>query len=146
MPVEDIIAAMARAWNAGDGAAWAASFAEDATFVDALGRVQRGRAVIAEEHQKIFDTIYRGSRLEYWLLDSRPIADDLLLAHTGSRLSVPEGPRAGTVEAVQTKLVRGGEILAFHNTAVLNMADFAGRDEALARRAPREWERGPHLS
>ncbi|MFG3119530.1 SgcJ/EcaC family oxidoreductase [Streptomyces sp. NPDC048197] len=34
---------MTRAWNTGDGAAWAAYFAEDADFVDVVGRVQRGR-------------------------------------------------------------------------------------------------------
>src|SRR5438309_11754190 len=75
MIVDEVIAELARAWNAGDGAAWAASFAEDAEFVDVLGRVQRGREVIGAEHQKLFDTIYRDSWLEYWQVDNRPLGD-----------------------------------------------------------------------
>ncbi len=132
---------MAHAWNAGDGAAWAAHFAQDADFVDVVGRIQHGRAVIAEEHQKIFDTIYRGSRLTIEYVNSRQLTDGLLLLHTTSTLSVPEGPRAGVWHAIQTKVVRDGEILAFHNGMRMDLADFTHEDEELADRAPREWRR-----
>ncbi|MFS7875246.1 hypothetical protein ACEYXF_18230 [Streptomyces asiaticus] len=94
---------MTRAWNAGDGAAWAAHFAEDADFVAVVGRI--------------------------------------LLVHTVSTLRVPEGPRAGEWHAIQTKIVRDGKILAFHNTGRMDLADFVGDDEGLARRSPQEWRR-----
>jgi uncharacterized protein (TIGR02246 family) len=141
MTVDEVITEMARAWTAGDGAAWAASFAEDADFVDAVGRVQRGREVIATEHQKIFDTIYRGSTLEIWQVDSRPLGEDLLLVHTASKLRVPGGPRAGEWHGIQTKVFHKGQILAFHNTGRVDLADFASEDEDLASRSPQEWRR-----
>ncbi|TLS46009.1 SgcJ/EcaC family oxidoreductase [Streptomyces montanus] len=141
MTVDEIIAEMTRAWNAGDGAAWAANFAEDADFVDVVGRVQRGRQVIAAEHQKIFDTIYKDSRLEIRRMDCRPISDDVLLIHTSSTLQVPDGPRAGEWHAIQTKIVRHGQILSFHNTGRTSLADFTARDEDLGRLSPQDWHR-----
>ncbi|WP_413105489.1 SgcJ/EcaC family oxidoreductase [Streptomyces sp. Inha503] len=141
MSVDELLAGMTRAWNAGDGAAWAAHFAEDADFVDVVGRVQRGRDVIATEHQKIFDTVYQGSRLAIRCLDSRQLADGILLVHTVSVLRVPGGPRAGEWHAIQTKIVRDGRILAFHNTGRTDLADFVGDDEDLARQSPQEWRR-----
>ncbi|WP_030675226.1 SgcJ/EcaC family oxidoreductase [Streptomyces sp. NRRL B-1347] len=147
--VDELLAGMARAWNEGDGAALAAHFAEDADFVDVVGRFHRGRAVIAEEHQKIFDTVYRGSRLAIRLLDGRPLADGLLLLHTATTLHVPEGPRAGELHGIRTQIVRDaetdGKILAFHNSARTDLADFAHDDEDMARRSPREWHgQGSH--
>lgn len=140
MTVEEIISGMQRAWNAGDGAEWGTHFAEDADYVDAMGRIQRGREVIGTEHQKIFDTIYQGSVLEIRLIDSRQLGDDVLLVHTDSTLRVPAGPRKGTVDAVQTKLIRGGLIHAFHNTGRGDLAAFTKHDPALAARAPLDWK------
>ncbi|MFE0019579.1 SgcJ/EcaC family oxidoreductase [Amycolatopsis sp. NPDC059021] len=140
MTAEEIITGLERAWNAGDGAAWGAYFAEDADFVDVVGRVQRGRKVIAEEHQKIFDTIYRGSRLEIRQLDVRPIGADALVLHTTSKLRVPGGPREGEWAAIQTKIVRDGRIVAFHNTMLADLAEFTHRDAELAARSPLEWK------
>ncbi|GAB3507446.1 SgcJ/EcaC family oxidoreductase [Amycolatopsis cihanbeyliensis] len=140
MTVARIIAELARAWNAGDGAAWAANFAEDADFVDVVGRVQHGREVIGREHQKIFDTIYRGSRLEIHELNSRGLAGDVLLVHTVSALEVPSGPRAGNWRAIQTKIIRDGEILAFHNTGRDSLAGFTNQDEDLAQLDPLDWQ------
>lgn len=140
MTVEQIISGMQQAWNAGDGAGWGAHFAEDADFVDALGRIQRGREVIGSEHQKIFDTVYQGSVLEIRLVDSRRLGDGLLLVHTDSTLQVPAGPREGTIDGVQTKLIRDGLIHAFHNTARGDLATFTKHDPALASRAPLDWK------
>ncbi|MEV8634863.1 SgcJ/EcaC family oxidoreductase [Streptosporangium sp. NPDC051023] len=140
LTVDEIITEMQRTWNAGDGTGWAANFAEDAEFVDVVGRVQHGREVIAREHQKIFDTIYRGSRLEIRLVAVRPIGDGVLLVRTTTTLRVPSGPRAGDTHAIQTKIIRNGQILAFHNTIRSDIADFAQRDDDLARLSPLGWD------
>ena len=130
LTVEELIIELQRAWNAGD-----------ADFVDVLGRVQKGREVIEAEHQKIFATIYRGSRLEIRLVAVRAISDEVLLVHTTSTLRVPAGPRAGDTHAAQTKIVKNGRITAFHNTVRTAMIDFAKRDRELADLSPLEWER-----
>jgi uncharacterized protein (TIGR02246 family) len=142
MTVEEIIIELERAWNAGDGVRWAASFSEDADFVDVVGRRQHGREMIAKEHQKIFDTIYKESRVEFRQVASRPVGDDVLLLHTTSTLRVPTGPRAGDTHAIQTMILQNGQILAFHNTIQTELAGFAARDEDLAELSPLEWQRG----
>ncbi|WP_181771122.1 SgcJ/EcaC family oxidoreductase [Amycolatopsis pittospori] len=140
MTTEEIITALERAWNTGDGEAWAARFAEDAEFVDVVGRIQRGRATIARESQNIFDTIYRGSTLEIRQVSSRPLGGGIDLVHTATVLTIPAGPLAGEARAVQTKLIRDGEIVAFHNTIRTDIAAFAGHDADLAARSPQEWD------
>jgi uncharacterized protein (TIGR02246 family) len=55
---------MIDAWNTGDGAAFAAPFTEDANFVAFEGTHLKGRQEITSFHQRIFDTVVKGSRLE----------------------------------------------------------------------------------
>ena len=66
---QEIVARLAgeleRAWNAGDGEAFAGPFTDSADFVNIRGEHFRGRAVIAQGHQAIFDGIYKGSRIHY---------------------------------------------------------------------------------
>jgi uncharacterized protein (TIGR02246 family) len=116
MTVDEIITELARAWNAGDSTGWGAIFAPDADFVDVLGRLHHGRDTTVREHRKIFDTIYRDSKLELQLTESHPIGANLVLMHTTTVLRVPAGPRAGETRATQTMLVRDGQIVASHNT------------------------------
>jgi uncharacterized protein (TIGR02246 family) len=130
MAVDEIITQLQRAWNAGDGTAWAAAFADDAEFVDVLGRVVTGRQAIGEEHQKILDTIYRDSRIEIRPLARHRLAEDVLLVRTESHLRAPTGPRAGDTLAVQSMVLRDGRIFAFHNTIRSDLAAFTGKPPA----------------
>jgi uncharacterized protein (TIGR02246 family) len=116
----EIIGQLERAWNAGDGDAWGALFAEDADFVTVRGQYFRGRATIAEGHRFIFRTIYKDSTNRIELMDVRPLGDALLLAHVQAKLSVPAGPMAGEHRAIMSMVLSqaGGQWLvdAFHNT------------------------------
>jgi uncharacterized protein (TIGR02246 family) len=60
--VSDLVGELERAWNAGDGAAFGRPFADDADFVNIRGEHVRTRAVIANGHQGIFNTITRAAR------------------------------------------------------------------------------------
>lgn len=118
---DTLIKRLQDAWNAGDGAAFAAPFAPDADFVTIRGELHSGEA-IAAGHQQIFDTIYAGSTVRYTVLDARELADGVILAHVRGNLGVPGGPLAGESEAIASILVvRAGnddQIAAFHNTLV----------------------------
>ena len=85
----DIVARLERAWNAGDGDAFAVPFAEDADFVTVRGEFYRTRDDIAAGHQMIFSTIYKGSVNRIELLRARTIGDGSIVAHARARLSVP---------------------------------------------------------
>src|SRR5438552_531334 len=116
----EIVGRLERAWNAGDGAGFAAPFAEDADFVTVRGEFFRSRESITHGHRLIFSTIYQGSTNRIELLRARAIGEDMIVAHARAKLSVPAGPLAGEHAAVMSMLLTradsGWEIASFHNT------------------------------
>jgi uncharacterized protein (TIGR02246 family) len=116
----EIVGRLEQAWNAGDGDAWAAEFADDADFITVRGEFFRTRTTIAEGHHHIFSTIYKGSTNRIALIRARPIGDDVILAHSSAELAVPAGPMAGTHRAIQSLLIvrmdDAWRIASFHNT------------------------------
>ncbi|MEA2787030.1 MAG: hypothetical protein QOF71_3134 [Candidatus Eremiobacteraeota bacterium] len=117
---ETITAALTTAWNTADGKAFAAQFTADADFVNIFAMHGVGRAAIAQAHQTIFDTIYKGSTNLFTVKAIRQLNDDVAIAHISARLKIPSGPMAGELAALATAvLVREGDawrIVAFHNT------------------------------
>jgi uncharacterized protein (TIGR02246 family) len=69
------------AWDRGDGQAYGAEFEEDADYVTFGGMHSRGRAAIASEHQQLFDTFLRGSRLQVDVDSLRFLSPDVAVAH-----------------------------------------------------------------
>ena len=118
----ELISRLEQAWNEADGRAFGETFTADADFVDIRGEYHRGQEAIAAGHQAIFDSIYKGSSVNYKLIQARELSDDVILAHSTGVLGVPSGPLAGEHSAVQSLvLVRGGagwKISGFHNTLV----------------------------
>lgn len=115
-----IVRQLEAAWNALDGAAFAAPFAEDADFVNVRGEHLRGRPAIAAGHAGIFRTIYAGSSNRYSVEQVRLLRPELALVHVHALLDVPQGPLAGPhggrFSMVLTRESGGWEIAAFHNT------------------------------
>jgi uncharacterized protein (TIGR02246 family) len=118
--LQHIVDRLEAAWNAGDGAAYAAPFAEDADFVNVRGEHFRERTAIAAGHAGIFGTIYAGSTNRYAIETARLLRPDVALVHVYSRLDVPAGPLAGKHAArfslICTRDGGGWEIAALHNT------------------------------
>ena len=110
------------AWNAADGAAFGAAFTGDADFVNIRGEHHRGAVAIGHGHQAIFDSIYKGSTVEYRPESARRVAPGVIVALAGATLEVPAGPLAGVREARMTVVIveqDGRRLLsAFHNTLV----------------------------
>jgi uncharacterized protein (TIGR02246 family) len=79
---------MIDAWNAGDGAAFAAPFTDDADFVAFEGTHLKGRQEIALFHQRIFDTVVKGSRLEGEVKFVRLLSPMLAVMHSVVRLTL----------------------------------------------------------
>ncbi len=107
-------------WNAGDGDAFAAPFAEDADYVVVDGRHVQGRAVIAEGHEHIFRTIYRDSRNTATIRSVRWLRDDVAVAHVEWHLRFRQGDTQHEGRAVNTMVLTkdngGWRIAAFQNT------------------------------
>jgi uncharacterized protein (TIGR02246 family) len=119
---ETVVNKLEEAWNAADGAAFAAPFASDADFVNIRGDLHTGREEIAAGHQHIFATIYADSTVRYSVRQARELEDGVILAHISGTLNVPGGPMAGETNALASIVLveDGGEhrIAAFHNTVV----------------------------
>jgi uncharacterized protein (TIGR02246 family) len=118
--LEDIVGRLRAAWNAMDGSAFAAPFADNADFVNIRGEHFRGRTAIVQGHATIFRTVYSGSTVQMKVEALRLLRPDVALVHVHSVLDVPRGPLAGRHEAcfslVLTRESGGWEIAAFHNT------------------------------
>jgi uncharacterized protein (TIGR02246 family) len=118
----DFLAHVEKAWNAADGEAFAEPFASDASFVDIRGQAHDGSAAVAAGHQAIFDTIYRGSTVQYDLDVARSVSDTVVLTRANATLTVPAGPLAGTHHSRLTAVLQqtgdGWVAVAFHNTLV----------------------------
>jgi uncharacterized protein (TIGR02246 family) len=123
---QEIVARLAgelgRAWNAGSGEAFARPFTDNADFVNVRGDHFRGRAVIAQGHQGIFDSIYKGSQVRYESEGGYLIAPGVRVGQVRGHLRVPSGPFAGELNGVATLVLveQDGDwrIAVFHNTLV----------------------------
>jgi uncharacterized protein (TIGR02246 family) len=120
--IESIVADLEKAWNAGDGAGFARDFAEDADFVNIYGFHGKGRQAIAEAHERILSTVYKGSVNRFVIKQARMLAPDVALAHIRATLDVPTGPPSGRLEALPSAVfVRDDgawKIAAFHNPLI----------------------------
>lgn len=99
--IVDIVKELERAWNAGDSAGFARHFAEDADFVDILGRHHKGRATIEAGHREIFETFYRGSRNHYEVEGVRFVRPEVAVVFVLARLTSRLG---GAVDAANREL------------------------------------------
>lgn len=73
--------AMIAAWNRGDATAFAAPFAEDATFIAFEGTELAGRHAIVAFHQPLFDSQLKGTRLEGEVRSVRFLGPDVAVLH-----------------------------------------------------------------
>jgi uncharacterized protein (TIGR02246 family) len=79
---------MIDAWNAGDAAAFAAPFTHEAGFVAFEGTHLKGRREIASFHQRIFDTVVKGTRLQGEVKFVRFLSAVLAVMHSLVRVTL----------------------------------------------------------
>lgn len=79
--LESFPLALIAAWNRGDAAAFAAPFAEDATFIAFEGSELNGKHAIAAFHEAMFAGQLRGTRLEGAVKFVRLLGPDIAVVH-----------------------------------------------------------------
>ena len=110
------------AWQRGDGTAYGLLFAEDAQYVTAPGERLQGRQSIADSHQRIFDTIFKGTKLgRGYPVRYRSVTSDLVLVEgSGAVLFPGEAEESVPPNGLMTMLVakeKGAwQIVSFQNT------------------------------
>jgi len=116
--VRAIFSRLEKAWNAGDGKAWADCFAEDADFTVWTGLRIKGRDAIREGHDMIFKGPYKGTKLVVEFDTFRWIRSDVALVLTKS--DTPGGKKGDQMKQTLVISKHGKEWLvdAFQNTKV----------------------------
>jgi len=107
-------------WNTKSGALFAKPFAEDADYVVINGMYIKGRETIASAHQRIFDTIYKDTKLALNVKQVRFLRPDVAVVHvTGQRTGVgQEQVQEAIITLIMTKEKQGWTIAAFQNTSI----------------------------
>jgi uncharacterized protein (TIGR02246 family) len=77
-----IVASLDRAWNAGDGWAFAAEYWPDAEFVNIFGMIMDGQKNIAERHVQVFEGPFKGTRMNTDIRRIRMLAPNVIIADT----------------------------------------------------------------
>ncbi|HEX5761360.1 MAG TPA: SgcJ/EcaC family oxidoreductase [Thermoanaerobaculia bacterium] len=121
--IRALVAKCIEGWNRGSGEAFAAQFAEDSDYVVVNGMHLEGRQENAANHQRIFDTFYKGTRVWAEVKSIRFLRPDVAVMHSVSTILKPgESPASPQPGAIQTWVVsRHGEewlIDAFQNTPI----------------------------
>ena len=113
------------AWNAGDSEAFAAPFAEDATFIQIYGGQLDGRRAIEASHRHIFDTIYKGSQASFTLRSVRVVRADVAIVFSRAHLKYFEGSEMREMDArpmlIMAKEQGGWQIVTLQNTRIWEM-------------------------
>lgn len=123
--VEPIVKHLEDAWNEASGEKFSEPFTSISDFVNIRGMFlsKASRQDVAEGHQHIFDTIYKGSTVQYNLADAELINEQTILAHIKTVLNSPQGPLTGTNSSIITIVLiqenNEWKIRAFHNTLIL---------------------------
>jgi uncharacterized protein (TIGR02246 family) len=112
---------MLESWGAGDGAAFAAPFSDDALFIGFDGSVMRGRQQIASTHQEVFDRWMKGTRLVEERTEVSFVNSDVAIVHAlggtvtrGKSKPTPERDSIQTLVAVRD--ANGWSFVSFQNT------------------------------
>ena len=127
--VRDLVRQLLDAWGRGDGDAYGALFTEDADYVAFDGSNRRGTRAIAGEHQQLFDTWLKGTRLVGQIDSLRFLGPDVaLLRTTGGTIFPGQKDARGRRPSIQTLVAvrrpEGWRFAAFHNTRIVHRNAF----------------------
>jgi uncharacterized protein (TIGR02246 family) len=127
--IRDLFQQLLDAWGRGDGAAYGALFTEDADYVAFDGSNRRGTDAIAGEHQQLFDTWLKGTRLVGQIDSLRFLGPDVALLRTSGGTIFPgqkdqRGRRPSIQTLVAVRRPEGWRFAAFHNTRIVHRNAF----------------------
>jgi uncharacterized protein (TIGR02246 family) len=114
--IRKIIADQVTAWDAGDGAAYAAAVSPDVSFTNIFGMVMYGRTAFIARHVEILSTFYKGTRKVQAIRRIRFVTADVAIVDIDNEVrgvkSLPGGLPVPADGVVKTQLM---EVLVFRN-------------------------------
>lgn len=121
--VRELVRHLEDSWNRNDGAAYASVFMDDSDYIAFDGTHLKGHGANAEHHQRLFDSVLRGSRLKFEHVKVRFLTATVALMHGDGAVLMPWHseivPRRRSLQTfVVVKEEDVWRIAAFHNVRV----------------------------
>jgi uncharacterized protein (TIGR02246 family) len=119
--IREIVQSLEAAWNIGDGQAFGAPFSEDADYTVWNGQYANGREAITREHQRLFETVFRGTVQRLEVEKIRFLREDVAVVHALGGMVDFEPERWPKVKPLLVLVKADGKwhIDVFHNTPVV---------------------------
>lgn len=123
---------MAAGWAAGNGAQYAIPFTNNADYVTFNGEWLSGSRAIAESHQKLFDTVLKGSTLENMQVRSiRFVSEEVAVVHMTGAVrqkgrKKPPASRSSLQTLTAIKEMGIWKFTSFHNTRISRISLWDG--------------------
>ena len=118
--IRDMVKTLETGWAKKDGNLFASPFAENADYVIINGSYIKGKAAIAEGHQRIFDTFYKETNIKTEVQGIRYLRNDIAVVHVTSHLTgISNGQKLdgkGMITLTMVKSANGWQVEAFQNT------------------------------
>jgi uncharacterized protein (TIGR02246 family) len=123
--VRDLFDQLLDTWGRGDGQSYGSLFTDDADYVAFDGSNRRGAQAIGDEHQQLFDTWLKGTRLVGQIESVRFLTPAVALLHTTGGTIFPgqrdeRGRRPSIQTLVAVKRDSTWKFTAFHNTRIVH--------------------------
>ncbi len=126
--IETILEGQSTAWANGDADAFGASATDDVVFTNVVGMFSIGREPFVGQHEHIFSTIYKGSRMTQEIVAITLIRPDVAIVDTLSSLvdaqerppgiELIDGAVRTRLEQVMVKESARWRVASFHNVAI----------------------------
>jgi|SRR5262245_62938563 len=113
--VTALLDTIAEAWEAGDGDRFASVFTDDADFVNIRALALRGRKEIAEHHNMLFSTIYKGTSIRSEDTRIRLIHPGVATIEQFAIVQIEGEERRAHMLAVAVETPEGWALQALHN-------------------------------
>jgi uncharacterized protein (TIGR02246 family) len=122
--IRDNVKYMEEGWNTKNAPLFAKSFAEDADYIVVNGTYIKGRKIIEEIHQQIFQTFFKDSMINLLVKQIRLLRPEVALVHVSGHNHTKQGAEIREwdlmVGLVMTKEAGQWQIVSFQNTRVDN--------------------------
>jgi uncharacterized protein (TIGR02246 family) len=126
--IEAVLTRQSAAWDAGNAGSFAADAQEGVLFTNVVGMFSIGRAPFIAQHEHIFSTIYKGSRMEQEIVAITLVRPDVAIVDTLTKLvdaphrppgiELIDGAVRSRMEQVMVKDGSEWKVASFHNVAV----------------------------
>ena len=125
--IEAVVERIFEAWREGDAVKYANEFEDDIDYVVWNGMKFKGRAANIRSHQQIFDTFYKGTRVETKIVSIRFLSQEVAAVHLEAQLfrgetRVPNVPPVRPL-LIMKKSKKGWKIAVFQNTPIIKRGE-----------------------